>query len=360
MPVKVFAITHKSFVVPSDPVYIPLQVGRALAEDLGYVGDHTGDHISEKNKSYCELTGMYWIWKNIRTSDYVGICHYRRYPVNDNNVIMNEVEYEEILKEYDLITTKKLALNFSYYDGYAANHYRKDLDVTSDVIREKYPEYHDLFLKRVHQNHTYFGNIIITNKELFDRYSEWLFTILFEAERRIDLTDYDDYHKRVFGFISEFLLMIWVEYNQLKVYECKIGMTAEKTETTDLKEQLSVFFQNRDLQGAKNYFLEILKNRPDVLMEASDVTGELKLAMQMIATFDKEYEETGKSLLDRGYSFYELIPLFSKLNRLVSESSFAEIQKTLLSSFDKGAVSIQMLEIAIQIQKESVKGVKPS
>jgi len=50
MSVKVFTITHKSFAVPSDPVYIPLQVGRALSEDLGYIGDHTGDHISEKNK----------------------------------------------------------------------------------------------------------------------------------------------------------------------------------------------------------------------------------------------------------------------------------------------------------------------
>ena len=360
MSVKVFTITHKSFAVPSDPVYIPLQVGRALSEDLGYIGDHTGDHISEKNKSYCELTGMYWIWKNIRTSDYVGICHYRRYPVNDNDVIMNEVEYEAILKEYDLITTKKLTLNFSYYDGYAANHYRKDLDMTLDVIREKYPEYYDLVLERVHQNHTYFGNIIITNKELFDRYSEWLFTILFEIEHRIDLTDYDDYHKRVFGFISEFLLMIWIEHNQLKVYECKIGMTAEKTETVDLKEQLSGFFQNRDLQGAKNYFIEVLKNRPDVLMEASDVTGELKLAMQMIATFDKEYEETGKSLFDKGYSFYELVPRFSKLNRLVSESVFDNMQKTLLSSFEEGTVSSQMLEVAIQIQKESAKRDKPS
>lgn len=360
MSVKVFTITHKSFAVPSDPVYIPLQVGRALSEDLGYIGDHTGDHISEKNKSYCELTGMYWIWKNIRTSDYVGICHYRRYPVNDNDVIMNEVEYEAILKEYDLITTKKLTLNFSYYDGYAANHYRKDLDMTLDVIREKYPEYYDLVLERVHQNHTYFGNIIITNKELFDRYSAWLFTILFEIEHRIDLTDYDDYHKRVFGFISEFLLMIWIEHNQLKVYECKIGMTAEKTETVDLKEQLSGFFQNRDLQGAKNYFIEVLKNRPDVLMEASDVTGELKLAMQMIATFDKEYEETGKSLFDKGYSFYELVPRFSKLNRLVSESVFDKMQKTLLSSFEEGIVSNQMLEVAIQIQKESAKRDKPS
>ena len=360
MSVKVFTITHKSFAVPSDPVYIPLQVGRALSEDLGYIGDHTGDHISEKNKSYCELTGMYWIWKNIRTSDYVGICHYRRYPVNDNDVIMNEVEYEAILKEYDLITTKKLTLNFSYYDGYAANHYRKDLDMTLDVIREKYPEYYDLVLERVHQNHTYFGNIIITNKELFDRYSAWLFTILFEIEHRIDLTDYDDYHKRVFGFISEFLLMIWIEHNQLKVYECKIGMTAEKTETVDLKEQLSGFFQNRDLQGAKKYFIEVLKNRPDVLMEASDVTGELKLAMQMIATFDKEYEETGKSLFDKGYSFYELVPRFSKLNRLVSESVFDKMQKTLLSSFEEGIVSNQMLEVAIQIQKESAKRDKPS
>jgi len=303
---------------------------------------------------------MYWIWKNIRTSDYVGICHYRRYPVNDNDVIMNEVEYEAILKEYDLITTKKLTLNFSYYDGYAANHYRKDLDMTLDVIREKYPEYYDLVLERVHQNHTYFGNIIITNKELFDRYSAWLFTILFEIEHRIDLTDYDDYHKRVFGFISEFLLMIWIEHNQLKVYECKIGMTAEKTETVDLKEQLSGFFQNRDLQGAKKYFIEVLKNRPDVLMEASDVTGELKLAMQMIATFDKEYEETGKSLFDKGYSFYELVPRFSKLNRLVSESVFDKMQKTLLSSFEEGIVSNQMLEVAIQIQKESAKRDKPS
>lgn len=95
-------------------------------------------------------------------------------------------------------------------------------------------------------------------------------------------------------------------------------------------------------------------------MEASDVTGELKLAMQMIATFDKEYEETGKSLFDKGYSFYELVPRFSKLNRLVSESVFDKMQKTLLSSFEEGIVSNQMLEVAIQIQKESAKRDKPS
>lgn len=76
--------------------------------------------------------------------------------------------------------------------------------------------------------------------------------------------------------------MIWIEHNQLKVYECKIGMTAEKTETVDLKEQLSGFFQEQRSQGTKNYFIEVLKNRPDVLMEASDMQ-ELKLAMQMIA-----------------------------------------------------------------------------
>ena len=126
-------------------------------------------------------------------------------------------------------------------------------------------------------------------------------------------------------------------------------MTAEKTETVDLKEQLSGFFQNRDLQGAKKYFIEVLKNRPDVLMEASDVTGELKLAMQMIATFELEYDKSGKSILDRINNFQELISLFETLNLIITRASWNEIQSEDVRYLEKYDISEYMIEVSIQI-----------
>ncbi len=58
---------------------IPIQVGAALTgERICEVRDNTGDHISEKNREYCELTALYWIWKNT-SSQYAGLCHYRRH-----------------------------------------------------------------------------------------------------------------------------------------------------------------------------------------------------------------------------------------------------------------------------------------
>ena len=61
-------------------VYMPLQVGKALSDvDLGVQGDDEGDNISTKNPNYCELTGLYWAWKNLKDADYIGLAHYRRY-----------------------------------------------------------------------------------------------------------------------------------------------------------------------------------------------------------------------------------------------------------------------------------------
>jgi len=82
MSVKIFTMTHKKFDAPNDKMYVPLHVGRAMSEDLGYLGDNTGENISDMNCYYSELTGVYWIWKNYHESDYVGVCHYRRYLIN--------------------------------------------------------------------------------------------------------------------------------------------------------------------------------------------------------------------------------------------------------------------------------------
>lgn len=331
MSVTIFTMTHKKFKTPEDSVYMPLHVGRAGAQDYGYAGDNTGDNISDKNCYYGELTGVYWVWKNIRTSDYVGICHYRRYFCTEEGRILNEEDYLSILKDYDIITSKKLKLNFSYFDGYASDYNIFDLVTTGEVIRQMYPAYYDTFERLVHDRGTYFGNMMVSSKELYDEYAEWLFAIFAEVEKRIDPSGYDDYHKRVYGFISEFLLLVWVEVKGLKVYECKVGMTTEKYETKQMKERLAGYFAQGDLAGAKEYFLSVLEKRPDVLMEASDITGELKMSMQVIAVCELERQAYGESMLDRIREndqketvdqekiFAELMRYFGRLNEIVND-----------------------------------------
>ncbi|MBP3476939.1 MAG: DUF4422 domain-containing protein [Lachnospiraceae bacterium] len=318
MSVTVFTMTHKKFPMPKDGVYVPLHVGRACGEDLGYMGDDTGVSISDKNCFYGELTGVYWVWKNIRTSGYVGVCHYRRYFCTEEGRILNGAEYEKILSEYDLITSKKLKLNYSYFDGYASDYNIMDLIAVGEVIRQHYPEYYDAFERLVHGKGTYFGNMMVCSKALYDAYCQWLFGIFEKAESRIDAADYDDYHKRVYGFISEFLLMVWAEVNGLKVYECKVGMTDEKRETAEIKERLAGYFAKKDIAGAKTYILACLKKRPDVLMEASDITGELKLSMQVIAVCELEQQEYGSSVIDRIQDFRQLMRYFQKINEAVN------------------------------------------
>ncbi len=319
MAVTVFTMTHKKFKEPEDKIYVPLHVGHALGEDYGYAGDDTGDNISDKNCYYGELTGVYWVWKNVRTTDYVGICHYRRYFCTEEGRILNEKDYLSILDKYDIITSKKLKLNYSYYDGYASDYNILDLVNTGEAIRQIYPGYYGTFERLVHGNGTYFGNMMVTSKALYDEYAEWLFTVFKEAEKRIDASGYDEYHRRVFGFISEFLLFVWVEAKGLKVYESKVGMTTEKYETKQMKEQLAAFFLKGDLAGAKEYFLGVLEKRPDVLMEASDITGELKLAMQVIAVCELERQEYGQSVIDRIRRFDELMHYFGSVNSVVND-----------------------------------------
>ena len=349
MNIKLFTITHKSFTPPPDSMYIPLHVGRAKAGDLGFLGDDTGDSISHLNPYFCELTGMYWLWKNYHEADYIGICHYRRYLLNEDGTIFNHGQLENLLQSHDIITTKLLTLPGSYYDGFGTNHHTKDLINTGDVLKAKYPEYWDTFQELVHGPHTYFGNIFITSKENYDRYCEWLFDILFEVQKRTDFTGYNDYHKRLFGFLSEFLQTVWIRYNKLSVYECMVGMVGEKYETRKLKEKLAAFFENRDYVGARKYFLEYYEKRPDVLMEASDVTGELRLCMQIISTCDFEDEAYGTCILDIFRDYHSLIGHFTRLNSAITHF-INNVTKPENMAFLKENTSITPVSVQIAVK----------
>lgn len=217
-------MTHKEFNCPDINGYIPLAVGKALNNKVNYNGDDTGDNISIKNKNYCELTGLYWIWKNDKDSDIIGISHYRRYFTKqkffrkergfiDNNTI------EKILKTYDIILPPREIYRETATEQYCLNSgFKKDLDLVREIIKNKYPDYLETYDRIFNQNLIHQFNMMVTNKKLYNDYCKWLFDILFELEKNIDLSKgYNDYQKRIYGFLSERLLNVWVYKNKLKI-----------------------------------------------------------------------------------------------------------------------------------------------
>lgn len=350
MSIRIYTITHKPFTPPPDSMYVPLQVGRIHNDDLGYLSDATGDSISELNPYFCELTGIYWIWKNVHDIDYVGICHYRRYLVNKKNLLFTKEELLPLFEQYDIVTSKLLTLPGSYYDGFSANHHIKDLHTLEQVIRERCPQYLDIYLQYVHSPHTYFGNIFITSKQLFDKYCSWLFDILFEVYRRTDFTGYNGYQKRLFGFLSEFLQTVWIRYHHLSVHECMVGMVGAKHETDELKKQLATHFFYKDYSSAKKCFMEAYQKRPDILMEASDIDGELRLCMQIISTCEFETETYGRCILDYCNLYDELMAHFKHLNTVTASYINHQIPQLEWEAFQKQKIYTPIsIEIALKL-----------
>lgn len=288
MTVKIYTMTHKNFNEPEDEIYVPLHVGRAIAADLGYQGDDSGESISAQNPFYGELTGVYWVWKNITDADIIGICHYRRFFLNEKRQLMTSEEYEEILEKYEVIVSNSVTVEGCYRDYYAEAHNVDDLLMVGQVMKEKYPDYYPYFEAALAGNTYYYGNLMVTSRELFQRYADWLFDILFEVEKRIDVTGYDLYNQRVFGFLSEQLVKVWVEKNHLRVYEGTVGITAEKAETVELKLAMGQLVKMRQIGQARQMFYEYLQVRPDVRLELSDIKGEIPVIEQLLYIAEEE------------------------------------------------------------------------
>lgn len=321
MDTKIYCLTHKDFEPPEDPIYVPLSV---------YCD--TGDNIADKNCYYSELTGCYWVWKNSR-ADILGICHYRRYLLNDDGGFYNSSQIQNVLNEYDLITTKVLTLDFPYEYGFSHNHKPYYLEQLRLLLKEKYSDILPVFDELVSGVNTLFGNMLICKRELFLDYHEWLFTILFDLESRIVIDEPDSYHRRIFGFISEFLLYVYINIKGLKVKHSMVGMVGEKTEVRSIKKKMWEFFSKLDYMGAKAYFLEEYEKRPDILMEASDIGWELHYCMEAISVCEYERDEGEEVFLKRMSSYQEMIEYLRKLNDDIKK-------QTNINNYSKGAICV--------------------
>lgn len=240
MKTSIYIACHKPARVVSNDAVKPIRVGfnkDSIAEIT--LRDDSGQSIAHKNASYCELTAHYWAWRNDTESDFVGMMHYRRYfdflensgGAADQWGVINRPSFgycfadefglhadviAERLRDYDFVLPHKWNVRSAGFKtveehySKAPGHHSKDLLVVRSIIAERHPEYLPFYEAYMNSNEGYFTNMFVMRRAYFEDYSEWLFDVLEEAERRIDISGYDPVAKRVFGYLSERLFNVWL------------------------------------------------------------------------------------------------------------------------------------------------------
>jgi len=276
-----------------DDVFAPIHLGRACASPEGTralrdcIGDDTGENISDRNPRFCELTALYWAWKNLAEDvEYVGLMHYRRFLVfseRGEDVINWPFESTEaavaqfgldkehvapLCRQYDVICPVKTPIFkgyvydlhkrfqcltpakmrrftsapplLSFYEHYALAHFERDLRTAIRVVLEKHPEYLSFLDDTLEDTKGRFCNMFVMQRGLFNEYMAFLFGVLGEVERRLcfDGPEYlaGSYQGRVMGFLGERLLSIYID------------ALARFRPETRIKELPIVFFDGRSLE----------------------------------------------------------------------------------------------------------------
>ena len=252
----IFSVFHKDYPQPNCDFIKPIQVGKALNPyDLGFLKDDAGDNISVKNPIFCELTALYWIWKNTDQieSEFVGLSHYRRYfcqpqsikkkkllitiykddkrgvyPKSLTDEELDNIASEQLKNDFlshfndkKLIIARPSAMgsaklyDFNIKDSYIYNHIREDWFLLEDAIEKIHPAYADFsktYFETAKEMHCF--NMFVGSKNFLNDYCEWLFPILTELENTVKLSEYP-YQRRLFGFMAERLFNLYIKRNNL-------------------------------------------------------------------------------------------------------------------------------------------------
>lgn len=179
---------------------------------------HEGDNIDKLNPWYCELTGLYYLWKHC-TDDIVGLEHYRRsFPLNEQHIL-------SILSNHDAIThTTKVRKTMVPHlaTSFAVGNLVPLLKEIMFMIKMKYPEYMPTVFKVLALNEHFQCNMVITKKKILDAYCSWLFDILEEYNKYFDI---NKSISRGIGYIAElFLFAVWFKHNNIKTKEVQFNV----------------------------------------------------------------------------------------------------------------------------------------
>ena len=206
----------KTDYIKTQSPYLPIHLGKALHPEveLDFIGDDTGDNISEKNSSYNELTGIYWAWKNLPNTEYIGVCHYRRYF----DVEINSDKIDALIGNNDILTVKAM------WRGHPAANFQEliysttveDAWIFLDTVMMLYPEREDKIKQYFFDSRFFYPfNMFIMRRELFNEYCEFLFPLLSEMERRMKNHEYTR-QRRCIGYCGEWSLGLFMTIKGLK------------------------------------------------------------------------------------------------------------------------------------------------
>lgn len=236
MKMTMAVAAHKQVWVPEDDLYLPMEVGAALREQhltcpsgRPMQRDDEGENISRRNACYCELTALYRLWKGC-DADVLGLCHYRRYFApkrfgDKRSRIMTPAQARQLMENADVLLPKKRHYYIQTgYDQYAHAHHEQDLLVTRQVLQELGPRYAAAFDRTLKSTSGHRFNVMLMRREPFMAYCEWLFGVLAQVAARLDLTGYTASDLRVFGYLGERLLDVWLlaDGHGLRVRECPV------------------------------------------------------------------------------------------------------------------------------------------
>lgn len=193
-----------------------------FATSLDYK-DNTLDNISNKNPIYCELTAIYWIYKNYKEDTNIVIEHYRRHFGLFNHFTTPN-KFSKWLNKYDFVVMKEFLFFKTMKKQFIKTHGEEMHEALKEGIKKTNPDYLDAFDKVMKGHHLAWCNMYGCSKENFDKYAKFLFEVLGEVEKNIEIPK-DPYQARIIGFMAERLLSVYLKKNNFKVKHAFVYFT---------------------------------------------------------------------------------------------------------------------------------------
>ena len=187
---------------------VVIQGGADLTfERIGQYQDNVGDNISKRNRDYCEMTSVYWAWKNDLESEYIGLCHYRRRFKLTKKMINSMID-----NDYDIVTTVPYLENNTVYEEFCTQNWfldQQEWDLITKAVEKVAPEYIGAWKELAGSSMFIPCNMFIMKRNIFDEYCKMVFSVTEEVDS-FYLNQGIQKNNRYLGYIAELLTNVFI------------------------------------------------------------------------------------------------------------------------------------------------------